>query len=54
MSTEHREIREGDEIYCTICGKRWDVKETAPDCVSRRERGLNQIAKLREKHGFRK
>lgn len=31
MST-HREIREGDEITCPKCGKRWDVNEDAPDC----------------------
>ena len=49
---QHREIREGDEIYCVTCGKRWDVKETPPDCL-RRERGLNQINKLRKRHGFK-
>lgn len=52
MFTEHREIREGDEIFCPICGKRWDVKETPPSCLTRREQGLNQIAKIRKQHGL--
>lgn len=54
MLTQHREIREGDEIYCVTCGKRWGVRETPPNCFSRREKGLNQISELRKRHGFKK
>lgn len=55
MSEQHREIREGDEIYCVTCGKRWDIYETPPPCVSltRHQRGLNQINKLRKQYGFK-
>lgn len=33
MSQQHNTIREGDEYYCTDCGKRWGIDEDAPDCV---------------------
>lgn len=35
MSQQHDEIREGDEIYCTKCHKRWGVDEEAPPCVEK-------------------
>lgn len=40
---QHREIREGDEIYCVTCGKRWDVKETPPDCREKQISELNEV-----------
>lgn len=30
----HRAQRQGDEFFCARCGKRWDVKEKAPDCAA--------------------
>ena len=50
---ERREIREGDEYYCPICGKRWDMREIPPPCMSRQEKGLKQIAKLRKLYGYK-
>lgn len=53
MSTDnHREIREGDEYFCITCGKRWDIHEPAPECLTRRERGISEINKLRKQHGL--
>ena len=51
--TGHDEIREGDEYFCPTCGKRWDIHESPPPCNSRRQRGLNQINKLRKQYGFK-
>ncbi len=51
--TGHNEIREGDEYFCPTCSKRWDIHESPPPCVSRRQHGLNQINKLRKKYGFK-
>jgi hypothetical protein len=31
-SLEHSEIRQGDEVFCTKCRKRWGVEEVAPTC----------------------
>jgi hypothetical protein len=52
--SNHREIREGDEIFCPKCGKRWDVNDRyPPKCVEpRKVNGLRQIAKLRGKFGL--
>lgn len=50
----HREIREGDEYYCPDCGKRWDMNDPEPPpCISRQEKGLKQIAKLRKLYGYK-
>ena len=48
----HKEIREGDEVFCPICGKRWGVNDPyPPKCISevdaKRKRGLENIAKIR-------
>ncbi len=48
---EHDAIREGDELCCHICGKRWAHDDPAPKCISqaeaKRRRGLENIAKIR-------
>lgn len=51
MSQQHREIREGDEVFCTRCHKRWGIDEEAPLCISnkelRKQKNKQQINKLR-------
>jgi hypothetical protein len=31
----HTRYREGDEFYCTKCGKRWGANEIPPPCSGR-------------------
>lgn len=29
---DHKKIRQGDEYFCSKCGRRWDVDEQEPPC----------------------
>lgn len=50
MSQQHREIREGDEVFCTKCHKRWGIDEDAPSCVdskvSNNRKHINELRKV--------
>lgn len=52
MNQQHNEIREGDEVYCTRCHKRWGIDEDAPPCIDEKEvrknENIKRITKLRE------
>ena len=50
--SSHIHIREGDEIMCPKCGKRWAIDEQPPlGCISNyrllRNKSLNKIRRLR-------
>lgn len=50
--SEHTIIREQDEYYCTKCGKRWDIHESEPSCITdkqyRRAKSLDKVRELRK------
>lgn len=35
MNLRHAAYRVCDTVYCKHCGKSWDVKDEAPDCIPR-------------------
>ncbi len=53
VHVKHEEVREGDEIYCKKCGRRWDVAEQPPArCVNEREE-IYHNEKRQESNNYR-
>ena len=48
--TEHKARQYGDELYCRVCGKTWDVNDPdPPPCIDRKAVGRESIKSMKEK-----